>query len=147
MFLGLQVSHAVPAYPKPFTFTQPDGSTITLIAVGDEFQHGFTTLDGLTVVPGADGFVYYSTASGASQVKAHDAANRDNAETAFIDRNRDQLNFGAQITAKTRQLRASARNQASKVGSTQVPTTGSPRVPIILVEYADKATAPLRSGS
>ncbi len=141
MFLGLQVSHAVPAYPKPFTMTQPDGSTITLIAVGDEFQHGFTTLDGLTVVPGADGFVYYSTASGASQVKAHDAANRNNAETAFIDRNRDQLNFGAQITAQTRQLRASARNKASKVGSTQVPTTGSPRVPIILVEYADKAMA------
>ena len=141
MCLGLQVSHAVPAYPKPFTMTQPDGSTITLIAVGDEFQHGFTTLDGLTVVPGADGFVYYSTASGASQVKAHDAANRNNAETAFIDRNRDQLNFGAQITAKTRQLRASARNKASKVGSTQVPTTGSPRVPIILVEYADKAMA------
>ena len=141
MCLGGQVSHAVPAYPKPFTMTQPDGSTITLIAVGDEFQHGFTTLDGLTVVPGADGFVYYSTASGASQVKAHDAANRNNAETAFIDRNRDQLNFGAQITAKTRQLRASARNKASKVGSTQVPTTGSPRVPIILVEYADKAMA------
>ena len=141
MCLGVQVTHAVPADPKPFIVTQPDGTTLTMVAVGDEFQHGFTTLDGLTVEKGSDGYVYYRTASGASQVKAHDAANRNNAETAFIDRNRDQLNFGAQITAKTRQLRASARNQASKVGSTQVPTTGSPRVPIILVEYADKAMA------
>ena len=138
MCLGVQVTHAVPADPKPFIVTQPDGTTLTMVAVGDEFQHGFTTLDGLTVVPGADGFVYYSTASGASQVKAHDAANRNNAETAFIDRNRDQLNFGAQITAKTRQLRASARNKASKVGTTQVPTQGSPRVPILLIDYQDK---------
>ena len=141
MCLGVQVTHAVPADPKPFIVTQPDGTTLTMVAVGDEFQHGFTTLDGLTVEKGSDGYVYYRTANGLSQVKAHDVAGRNTAETAFIDRNRDQLNFGAQITAKTRQLRASARNKASKVGTTQVPTQGSPRVPIILVEYADKAMA------
>ena len=141
MCLGVQVTHAVPADPKPFIVTQPDGTTLTMVAVGDEFQHGFTTLDGLTVEKGSDGYVYYRTANGLSQVKAHDVAGRNTAETAFINANLEQLNFGAQITAKTRQLRASARNKASKVGSTQVPTTGSPRVPIILVEYADKAMA------
>ena len=56
--IGLKAS-AVPAYPEPFTFTQPDGSTITLMAVGDEFQNGLTTADGLTVEKGADGFMYY----------------------------------------------------------------------------------------
>lgn len=141
MCLGVQVSQAVPADPKPFSFTQPDGSTVTLIAVGDEFQHGFTTLDGLTVTPGADGYVYYCTATGASQVKAHDAADRNTAETSFIERNREQLNFGAQITAQARERRSSARNQKNRVGDTQVPTTGSPHVPILLVEYADKAMA------
>ena len=137
MCLGLQVGHAVPAYPEPFTFTQPDGTTITLKAVGDEFQNGLTTNDGLTVTIGADGYIYYRTAAGMSQVKAHDAANRNAAETAFIDANRQQLNFGAQITPQARERRASAR-KANRVGNTEIPTMGSPRVPILLVEYKDK---------
>ena len=138
MCLGLQIGHAVPAYPEPFTFTQPDGTTITLIAVGDEFQNGLTTGDGLTVMIGADGYIYYRTAAGMSQVKAHDAANRNATETAFIDSHLEQLNFSAQITPQARERRASAMRGANRVGDTEVPTIGSPRVPILLVEYKDK---------
>ena len=138
MCMGLQIGHAVPAYPESFTFTQPDGTTITLKAVGDEFQNGLTTSDGLTVMIGADGYIYYRTAAGMSQVKAHDAANRNATETAFIDSHREQLNFSAQITPQARERRASAMRGANRVGDTEVPTIGSPRVPILLVEYKDK---------
>ena len=136
--IGLKVS-AVPAYPEPFTFTQPDGTTITLMAVGDEFQNGFTTSDGLTVEKGTDGFMYYRTAAGISQVKAHDAAGRSASEVAFIESHRDKLNFAAQVTPQARERRASAMRGANRVGNTEVPTTGSPRVPILLVEYQDKS--------
>ena len=138
MCLGVQVTHAVPADPKPFIVTQPDGTTLTMVAVGDEFQHGFTTLDGLTVEKGSDGYVYYRTANGLSQVKAHDVAGRNTAETAFINANLEQLNFGKQITAQSKLLRASARKRVNRVGTTQVPTQGSPRVPILLIDYQDK---------
>ena len=40
---------AVPAKPGTHTFTQSDGSTITVKMVGDEFHHSFMTLDNLTV--------------------------------------------------------------------------------------------------
>ena len=135
--IGLRAS-AVPAYPEPFTFTQPDGSTITLMAVGDEFQNGLTTADGLTVEKGADGFMYYRTTAGISQVKAHDAASRTAGEAAFIESNRDKLNFSAQITPQARERRASARIRSNRVGETEIPAIGSPRVPIILIEYKDK---------
>ncbi len=138
MCLGVQVTHAVPADPKPFIVTQPDGTTLTMVAVGDEFQHGFTTLDGLTVEKGSDGYVYYRTANGLSQVKAHDVAGRNTAEAAFINANLEQLNFGKQITAQSKLLRASARKRVNRVGTTQVPTQGSPRVPILLIDYQDK---------
>ena len=138
MCFGVQVTHAVPADPKPFIVTQPDGTTLTMVAVGDEFQHGFTTLDGLTVEKGSDGYVYYRTANGLSQVKAHDVAGRNTAETAFINANLEQLNFGKQITAQSKLLRASARKRVNRVGTTQVPTQGSPRVPILLIDYQDK---------
>lgn len=29
--------NAVPANPKPFTYTQPDGTSVVLTLVGDEF--------------------------------------------------------------------------------------------------------------
>ncbi|MBO4815039.1 MAG: M6 family metalloprotease domain-containing protein [Muribaculaceae bacterium] len=136
--LGIQ-AFGVPAYPEPFTFTQPDGTTIMLNAVGDEFQNGLTTSDGLTVMIGADGYIYYRTTAGISQVTAHDAADRNAAETAFIDTNREQLNFAAQITPQARERRASAMRGPNRVGNTEVPTIGSPRVPILLVEYQDKS--------
>ena len=42
---------AEPAHPQPFTVTQPDGSSLTLKLVGDEFYHYNTTIDGYTVTP------------------------------------------------------------------------------------------------
>lgn len=36
--------NAVPANPKPFTYTQPDGTSVVLTLVGDEFSH--TYIDG-----------------------------------------------------------------------------------------------------
>ena len=37
---------AVPAKPVPFTHVQSDGSTVTLVMQGGEFNHSLMTLDG-----------------------------------------------------------------------------------------------------
>ena len=46
---------AVPAKRVPRTFTQSDGSQITVTLVGDEFNHSYVTDDGLTVAKAANG--------------------------------------------------------------------------------------------
>ena len=46
---------AVPASPRPFRYTQPDGRVISLQRHGDEFYH-WTTSAGQRVVKGTDGF-------------------------------------------------------------------------------------------
>ncbi len=77
----------------------------------------------------------YNTASGLSSVVAHDAKDRNAAEQQFIQANAEQMTMQALFTADKQARRSRALVQRK---SSQVPQTGSPRVPVILVNYADK---------
>ena len=57
---------ADPANPRPFTYTQPDGSTVTLVLHGDEFFNWTTDADGRVMERTADGFYRYTGATPAS---------------------------------------------------------------------------------
>lgn len=56
LLLAASVARAVPADPKPYKYTQPDGSVIVLQNHGDEFFHWTTDSAGNIVEKGADGF-------------------------------------------------------------------------------------------
>lgn len=56
LLLATAVARAVPADPKPYKYTQPDGSVIVLQNHGDEFFHWTTDSAGNIVEKGADGF-------------------------------------------------------------------------------------------
>ena len=129
------VATAVPAKRTPVTFTQSDGTVITVTMCGDEWHHGYVTSDGLAVARAANGNFYYNTASGISTVMAHDLKNRNAAEQSYVAANRSQFVLGATATATSRQRARSAVASRRKV---QVPPTGSPRIPILLVQYSDK---------
>jgi len=50
----------VPAIPTPIKIEQPDGDSITIRLIGDEWRHFRTTLDGYVIVQASDGFYYYA---------------------------------------------------------------------------------------
>ena len=60
MLLGVASLSARPGYSKPVDVFQPDGSTVTLLMHGDEFLSFMTTVDGYTVMKGADGYYRYA---------------------------------------------------------------------------------------
>ena len=123
------VMMAAPAKPEPFTHVQSDGTTVTLVMGGGEFNHSLMTLDGLTVGPDMNGNYCYKAAGSLSDVLAHDAGHRGIEETAFISAYRSQMALGA---GRSRLPRREEENPTP-----QVPTLGSPRIPIILVNYTD----------
>lgn len=127
---------AVPAKRGLRTVTQPDGTSISLQLVGDEYFHTYVTTDGLAVSRGDDGCFYYTTASGISSVKAHNVGSRSDAELQFVAKNADMLAPGSLAAAPAVKTRRSARRQLPQRVS-QVPNTGSPSVPVLLVEYKD----------
>ena len=120
---------AVPAKPVPFTHVQSDGTTVTLMMGGGEFNHSLMTLDGLTVARDMNGDYCYTAGGSLSDVRAHDEGHRSIEETAFITAYRNQMTLGAGVSRMPR--------RSDENATPQVPTLGSPRIPIILVNYFD----------
>ncbi len=102
---------AIPARQGVRTFTQPDGSQIRLTLVGDEYSHNYVSADGHIMKRGADGF--FRPVTEAEVAERHAAA----------------------ITRRA-QRNIPVRRAASENWS-QVPHIGSPRVPVLLVQYSD----------
>ena len=120
---------AVPAKPVPFTHVQSDGTTVTLVMRGGEFNHSLMTMDGLTVDLDADGDYCYTAGGALSNVRAHDVTDRGIEEQAFVIAYRDQM------TLESRSRHMPRREESND--NPQVPTFGSPRIPIILANYTD----------
>lgn len=133
--LGVNLAQSVPAKPGLTSFKQSDGTTILVQTLGDEFHHSFATADGLTLMRAANGDFYYRTSTGITAQLAHNLDARSEAERAFVSSQREHMTMMAIETPQHKARRSSAPR---KVGQTQVPTMGSPRIPIILIEYKDK---------
>ena len=129
--LGCTAALAVPAKPVPFTHTQSDGTTVSLVMRGGEFCHSLMTLDGLMVAMDAHGDYCYTAAGALSNVIAHDNGQRDINETAFI------AAYHNVMTLESSSRRMPKRTEENT--NPQVPTMGSPRIPVILVYYTDVA--------
>ena len=78
--MGASACFAVPADPRPFVVTQPDGSTLTVRMIGDEFFHCMMTEDGYLVKRSSDGVYYFMDNEGnVMDVRACDASRRTDA--------------------------------------------------------------------
>ena len=120
---------AAPAKPGSYTHVQSDGSTVTLTMQGGETHRSLVTIDGLTVARNMNGDYCYMASGSMSDVLAHDPGSRSITEMAFVTAYRDQM-------TQTSQARRMPRREDENT-SPQVPTLGSPRIPIILVNYTD----------
>lgn len=124
--------HAVPAMPGWRTFTQSDGTTIEVQLVGNEFNHSFITRDGLPVERNSKGDFCYNTPQGLSPIIAHSPSERNNLENQFIEENRSTLKVEALKSSNQKKLANAIRKAAPTT-----PTSGSPRFPVLLVNFSD----------
>lgn len=142
-----QSAMAVPSRPGTHTFKNPDGTSITLMRVGDENFHTYVTTDGLTVARANDGFFHYRTKNGITSMRASDPAERTAAETDFLNASGNGAFTVKSLAASQYSTITSRRKSAAAVRhraygmtrtlTSQVPQTGSPRIPVLLVQYSD----------
>lgn len=82
--------HAIKAYPRPITVTQPDGTKVTVRIHGDESFHYITTIDGFLLDKDKAGFfcyVNYDFTTGRKSItaqRAHNVNERSATEKTFI---------------------------------------------------------------
>lgn len=129
---------AIPAKRGTHTFLQSDGSQITVTLTGDEHFHTYLTTDGLTIARDAAGDFRYITIDGISDVLAHNPEKRVASERDYLNKEKDNLTVSSLLNScKERINSCKAAQVATRAGSTQVPNNGSPRIPILLVQYKD----------
>ena len=137
MCCGL-IAQAMPAKPGWQTMAQSDGTTLQVQAVGNAFNNAILTSDGLMVARGDDGDFYYkSSLTGLTAMRAHEANGRTPAEVAFVNAQRRSLTMPAQ-SAFSKQHPSNMLGVGGSNADSDVPSLGSRRIPIILVEFADK---------
>lgn len=107
------VARAVPAHSGLVTISQPDGKSLTVKLVGDEFFNYSCTTDGYTVVRNQDGNYEYATLRAgqlvASGLLAHNALMRSQHEQAFLAQTGKHLR--AEGAVNSAQARRAQRDQ------------------------------------
>lgn len=155
--LGISSALAIPSKRIPRTMTQPDGSTVTLTQIGDEFFHCFITTDGYLVQKASDGTYCFIDNSGViTEAPASDPESRSakvaemlktmNPATTFDAMRQNVLNKSAfysnsQIGRKpamTKAISESKWDNADKHDIREFPTDGEQNVLVILVNFSDK---------
>lgn len=128
-----------PAYPRPITTRQADGTPITIRLTGDETFHYTTTVDGYPVVL-KNGSYYYAdfTASGwkSTSMKANDPVRRTARERNTVAMRPKGVN-GAVAASVSRVSKM--HYGASRGLVTGFPTEGTIRSLVILVNFKDLA--------
>ncbi|MBQ6652329.1 MAG: M6 family metalloprotease domain-containing protein [Prevotella sp.] len=133
------VSYAAKANGEPMTFTQSDGTEITVHLYGDEHFSWYATLDGVLLVrTGNDFFIADVDADGEltpTAVRAHDLSQRSAAEHKMVlSQHRDRF------FSRKAELRREAIRRREPLGNATphyFPHTGSPTAIVILVNFAD----------
>lgn len=151
---GLQMAHAVPAYPGVIRAHQSDGTVISIKNWGDEHYHQTFTADGYPLVFNAStgNYEYAVLNNGglrSSGIKAADAANRSAEAVRFLSTvNVDEARqaYVANARAARAKYNALMSNRAplnisssniQKQRTTNIPTTGNRKVLVLLVEFSD----------
>lgn len=145
---------AVPARPGMTTYTQPDGTTVSVRIMGDEHHHFFLSEDGYLLAE-KEGNFYYADADSEGKVipssfRLSEAATRGSGLSEYlsgIDRDAilEKMNT-ARAASKASSAQAVFSAPSSDVAKKQgpglfpnssYPITGSPKSVVLLVEYSD----------
>ena len=132
--------HAVPAHRMAVNVAQPDGDSLTISLIGDEYYHYNTTVDGYTVVNTGHGWEYARLDGqrlSSTGVLAHNASYRSASERALLATLGRHLTDRTQVqSGKLARMARDARNQ--RPNRAAVVDYSKFRGLIVLINFTDK---------
>ena len=129
---------AVKMKPGAIQITQRDGTTLTVRAFGDADISYYLASDGtLLYLEGTDYYVAHVDNDGIltpTNVLAHEPAMRTPKERAIVkNQNRERFFSTLELQAKANKM----KREPMAADASLLPHLGSPKVPVILVEFSD----------
>jgi M6 family metalloprotease-like protein len=136
-------SFAVPAKPGYISYSQPDGSLLTIAAMGDEFMHWAISVDGYTLLPNEWGGYEYAMLNNKGEmfisgVQANDPGNRSFKELNFLLSIKTGLFYTSGQLAELKEKCPIKPNYGQKMGG--FPTTGTNKLLLILANFSNTST-------
>ncbi|MHC1704780.1 MAG: M6 family metalloprotease domain-containing protein [Tenuifilaceae bacterium] len=132
-------SIAVKAYPYPVEYTQPDGSTISIILKGDERVKWAKTIDGYSILKNGKGYFEYAIHDSKkdlvpSGVIAKNVKERDINDLLFLSKTEKGLKYSNSQISMLKSI-----SKLNLKGSQKTfPTTGARKLICILIGFTDK---------
>jgi M6 family metalloprotease-like protein len=131
---------AVPAYPYPVVFTQPNGEQVTLIMQGDEFVRFAQTLDGYTLLYNSEGYFCYAQKNAQGDLEpsafvAEDISNRSDVVNQMLTNTSKKLHYSENQISTYRQIRQMVETEHQ---NNRDNTTGVRKLLTILMQYPDR---------
>jgi len=131
---------AVPAFPYPVVFTQPNGEQVTLIMQGDEFVRFAQTLDGYTLLYNDEGYFCYAQKNEQGEIEpsgfyAEEISNRNMDVVNMLANTSKNLRFSSNQIAAYQQIREMIQHENNP---NRGNTTGVRKLLTILMQYPDK---------
>lgn len=150
--LGISETMAIPAKPGKISVQQPDGSYVTIYLCGDEYSHTAYTVDGYPLIVNAQGQYDYATVSQGQLVSSGIMATEINKRSMIAKTFLQKFDIKSfqqykeeqeikTIAVRTKRNTRKAQTRALKdtrLRISNVPTTGSPKALVVLVEFLDK---------
>lgn len=135
-----KATYAKPADPRPHTYTQPDGSKVTVTMRGDERGHIFLSEDNYLLVRKDDAFYYADVdATGMTIPSAYLAKpveKRTDAERRYLAQVDMDKAFKALDSRRlANPMLKAPRRGPGLFGDADFPTTGDQKVLVIIVDY------------
>ncbi len=132
--------NAIPAYPFPIEFIQPDGSKINILLKGDEKVKWAETIDGYSLMFNKTGTYEYATldTEGNMLASGRQAKNKDERSTddiIFLS----QISKGITYTSSQISMMKSIWNIQQNEAQKAFPTTGNRNLVCILIGFTDLA--------
>ncbi|MFZ4413230.1 MAG: M6 family metalloprotease domain-containing protein [Bacteroidales bacterium] len=131
---------AVPAYPHPIEFTQPDGSKIIIQLKGDEKIRWAETMDGYSILFNKTGTYEYAILDAENNMQtsgkqAKEKESRSTEEISFLN----TIPKGLRYSPSQVQIMKNFWNLYSTESVNTFPTTGNRSLICILIGYTDVA--------
>ena len=137
--LAIVSMKAARALSEPFTVTQPDGTTLTVILHGDEHFNWHTTTDSIVLVQTAQGAYHVAAiddrgAISATAQLAHSPQLRSAAEQQLCVQQQTRTNL---FFTRGEQLMQQGRRAQIATNGGYFPHTGTPKTLVILANFSD----------
>lgn len=127
---------ALPAAPGQHTLTQPDGEEISAQQWGNEFNHGWETTNGYTIVQDSDGWWRYARNKSGELVPTSRIVG-ENPPPGDLPKHIRGADRTSPVITDSSSV-ASPDATAEMMG--EAKTTGTVNIPVILINYADTST-------